>query len=34
MKRIVIAVALLFAATAAMASWYDDYDAGIASFRR
>jgi tetratricopeptide (TPR) repeat protein len=31
MKRIVIAVALLFAATAAMASWYDDYDAGIAA---
>jgi tetratricopeptide (TPR) repeat protein len=31
MKRIVIAVVLLFAATAAMASWYDDYDAGIAA---
>jgi tetratricopeptide (TPR) repeat protein len=31
MKRFVIAAALLLAATAAMASWYDDYDAGIAA---
>jgi tetratricopeptide (TPR) repeat protein len=34
MKRIVIGVALLFAATAAMASWYDDYDAGVGAARR
>src|SRR5213078_1593648 len=30
----VIAAALLFAATAAMASWYDDYDAGTAAANR
>jgi tetratricopeptide (TPR) repeat protein len=34
MKRIVIAVVLLFAATAAMASWYDDYDAGVGAARK
>ena len=34
MKRSVIAVALLFAATAAMASWYDDYDSGVGAARK
>ena len=31
MKKLFIAVVLLFAANAAMASWYDDYDAGTAA---
>jgi len=31
MKKLFFAVVLLFAANAAMASWYDDYDAGTAA---
>lgn len=31
MKKLFIAVVLLFAANAAMASWYDDYDAGTSA---
>jgi len=31
MRKLFVAVVLLFAANAAMASWYDDYDAGTAA---
>ncbi|HUJ12668.1 MAG TPA: hypothetical protein VL284_02675 [Thermoanaerobaculia bacterium] len=33
-RRALIAIGLLFAATAAVASWYDDYDAGIDAVRK
>jgi tetratricopeptide (TPR) repeat protein len=33
-KQIVIAAAILLAATTAMASWYDDYDAGLAAAKK
>ena len=33
-RTITIALIALFAATAALASWYDDYDAGVAAVRK
>jgi len=33
MRKLCVAVVLFFAATAAMASWYDDYDAGLKAAR-
>jgi tetratricopeptide (TPR) repeat protein len=33
-KLVVISIAVMLSATAALASWYDDYDAGLAAIRK
>src|SRR5690242_7512108 len=34
MRKLVVAAVVFFAATAAFASWYDDYDAGLSAARK